>query len=198
MSQAESPAANTPKPRRLRRWLGELAFVLLAVLAVHVYQTWSTARGIAPPLEGVDLHGQPWALADLRGRPVLVHFWATWCPVCRLEQGGIQAVSGDWSVLSVVLEGTSSADLRTYMAREGLSFPVLRDPDGRWAARYGVRGVPASFVVDADGRIRFTSVGYSTETGLRLRLWLAAKLAGPAPRGADSGLTSPLAAEADR
>jgi thiol-disulfide isomerase/thioredoxin len=192
MIPPEISPPNPPKPRR-RRWLMELALVLLAVVAVHAYQTWHTARGIAPPLEGHDLEGRALALADLRGRPVLVHFWATWCPVCRLEQDSIEAISRDWTVLSVALEDTPAADLQTFMDKEGLSFPVLRDSDGRLAARYGVRGVPASFVVDAGGEIRFTSVGYTTGIGLRLRLWLAAKL-----QNAESGLHPFLAAEPTR
>ncbi len=56
---------------------------------------------------------------------------------------------------------------------ESVSFPVLNDPDGAIAAHWGVRGVPASFIVDGAGQIRFVEVGYTTEIGLRLRLWLA-------------------------
>lgn len=173
------------KRRRRWRWLGELALVVLVVAGIHLYQTWNTARGAAPPLAGVDLAGSPLALADLRGRPVLVHFWATWCPVCRFEQDSIEAVSRDWAVLSVVLEETPVEELRTYMNEAGLSFPVLRDPDGALAARYGVRGVPASFVIDAAGNIRFTSVGYTTGPGLRLRLWWAANFGSPSPAESD-------------
>lgn len=197
MNRPESPQS---QPSRLRRWrwLRELAVVALAVLAIHLYQTWNTARGTAPPLEGVDLAGRAVSLAELRGRPVLVHFWATWCPVCRFEQDSIEAVARDWTVLSVALEDTPAADLQTYMDREGLNFPVLRDPDGRLAGRYGVRGVPASFVVDAGGNIRFTSVGYTTGIGLRLRLWLAATFPrAPAPDTV-SGAGSAQAAEATR
>jgi thiol-disulfide isomerase/thioredoxin len=173
--------ATHPRSRRRWRWLAELAAVLLVVFAVHLYRTWDTASGIAPPLAGVDLEGRPLALTELRGRPVLVHFWATWCPVCRFEQDSIQAISRDWTVLSVALEETPVEELRAYMDEAGLSFPVLRDTDGALAARYGVRGVPASFVVDAAGRIRFTAVGYTTGVGLRLRLWLAANWDIPEP-----------------
>ena len=173
------------KPRRRWRWLVEFALVALVVVGIHVYQTWDTARGVAPLLAGVDLNGQPLALADLQGQTVLVHFWATWCPICRFEQDSIEAVSRDWTVLSVALEDTSVEELRTYMKDAGLSFPVLRDPDGALAARYRVRGVPASFVIDAAGNIRFTSVGYTTGPGLRLRLWWAANFGSPSPAESD-------------
>jgi peroxiredoxin len=59
------------------------------------------------------------------------------------------------------------------MRQTGLDFPVLADPDGRIARRWGVFGVPATFVVDAAGQIRAATVGVSTGPGLRARLWLA-------------------------
>ena len=169
-------------PRRRRwRWLREIALVALVLVGIHLYQTRDTAAGAAPPLAGTDLQGLFRSLESLRGQPVLVHFWATWCPICRLEQDSIEAIAADWVVLTVALEDTPAEELRAFMAREGLSFPVLRDADGSLAGRYGVRGVPTSFVVDPAGRIRFTSVGYTTGPGLRLRLWLAATFAGTEP-----------------
>ena len=59
------------------------------------------------------------------------------------------------------------------MMKEGLSFPVLNDRDGALARAYGVGGVPATFIVDPEGRIAFTTVGLSSGPGLRARLWLA-------------------------
>ena len=174
MSQDRAPQ----RSKRRWRWSRDIGLVLLVLIGVHLYQTRDTAGGPAPPLAGTDIQGQPRDLASLRGEPVLVHFWATWCPICALEQDSIDAIAGDWAVLSVALEDTSPEELRAFMAREGLSFPVLRDVDGGFASRYGVRGVPTSFVVDGAGRIRFTTVGYTTGPGLRLRLWLAARYAG--------------------
>ncbi|MFA7386041.1 MAG: protein disulfide oxidoreductase [Thiohalobacteraceae bacterium] len=171
MSRDDAPK----RSRRYWRWLRDLGLVLLVVFGVHLYQTRDTVGGPAPPLAGTDIHGQRQDLASLRGEPVLVHFWATWCPICALEQDSIEAIAADWPVLSVALEDTGSEELRAFMAREGLSFPVLRDVDGGFASRFGVRGVPTSFVVDGTGRIRFTTVGYTTGPGLRLRLWLAAR-----------------------
>lgn len=166
--------ARTRRPR-YRRWLLE-ALVLAAVLsAVHLYQTRDAVDGPAPPLAGVDLDGAPRTLAEFRGRPVLVYFWATWCPVCRAEQGTVRAIAADHAVLSVALEDTAPATLRAYAEEHKLDFPVLRDADGGLAHRYGVRGVPAFFVIDGAGMIRSAAVGYTTGPGLRLRLWWAGR-----------------------
>jgi len=73
----------------------------------------------------------------------------------------------------VAMQSGSDDEVAQYMQKEALSFPVLNDPEGVLAAQWGVRGVPASFIVDTAGRIRFVEVGYTTGIGLRLRLWLA-------------------------
>lgn len=175
MSETQTPSR---KPR-WRRWLID-ALVLIAVLfGVHLYQTRDTARGPAPALDGVGLNGEPLSLDALHGRTVLVQFWATWCPVCRVQEGSIQALSEDWPVLSVALEDTPVEALRAYMHKEGLSFPVLPDTDGALGVRYGVRGTPTSFIIDPAGQIRFTEVGYTTGWGLRLRLWWADNVGSP-------------------
>lgn len=163
----------SPRSHRWRRWAVELLLLVAVLFAVHLYQTRTTAIGAAPPLSGVGLNGEALDLAALRGQTVLVQFWATWCPVCRLQEDSIQAIGQDWPVLSVALEDTPPEVLRAYLRKEGLSFPVLRDIDGTLAARYGVRGTPTSFIVDPAGQIRFTEVGYTTGWGLRLRLWWA-------------------------
>jgi peroxiredoxin len=108
---------------------------------------------------------------------VLVHFWATWCPICRTEQDTINAIARDTpNVITVAMQSGSRDEVEKYLKQQGLSFPVLNDPDGRIAAAWGVHAVPASFIIDPDGQIRFVEIGYTTETGLRLRLWLAAVL----------------------
>jgi peroxiredoxin len=59
------------------------------------------------------------------------------------------------------------------MDEQGLDFPVVLDEQGALAARFGVRGVPASFVLGSGGEIKFKEIGYTTELGLRARMWLA-------------------------
>jgi thiol-disulfide isomerase/thioredoxin len=131
------------------------------------------ASGAAPPLDGALVGGGSFALAAPQERPILVYFWASWCPVCRMSNGDIDALAGDHPVITVAMQSGSEAAVSAYLAREGLSFPVISDPDGALAGRWGVPAVPASFVVDRDGQIRFSSVGYTTGAGLRARLWAA-------------------------
>jgi len=106
-----------------------------------------------------------------------VHFWATWCPVCKAEQGSIAAIAHDHpDVISVAMQSGKPEEVAKYLSDQGIAFPVLNDPDGSISAAWGVHAVPASFIIGPDGQIRFVEVGYTTSLGLRLRLWLAGML----------------------
>ena len=163
--------SDPPKSPSGRRLLRDLALLLLALLAFQWWQGRDAPSGPAPPLSGRLLDGRQVSLADYRGAPLLVHFWATWCPVCRLEEGGIEAVSERWPVVTVATGSGEAEEVRAYLRGQGVSLPVLVDPGGEIARRWGVQGVPASFVLDGGGRVRSATRGYSTAWGLRLRLW---------------------------
>jgi thiol-disulfide isomerase/thioredoxin len=159
--------------RRWARLLLELVVLLLIVAALHAYTTRTTISGTAPAFAGTLLRGTPVSLNAMRGEPVLVHFWATWCPVCRTEQGSVASVAQDYQVVTVAMQSGGAHEVEQYLNEQGVRMPVLVDNKAVLAQRYGVTGVPTTFVVDGDGKIRFVEVGYTTELGIRLRLWLA-------------------------
>jgi thiol-disulfide isomerase/thioredoxin len=160
------------RPRRLLRWLAEASLILAVAAALQFWATRDAVEGAAPALEGAWVNAPPTSGA---GRASLVHFWATWCPSCRLEHGTIQRLSQEHPVVTVAMQSGDAADVAAYLQERGLSFPVRLDERGEAAARWGVRGVPTTFVVDADGQIRFVTTGFTTDVGLRLRLWLAGR-----------------------
>ncbi len=84
---APAPETLPPRRRRLSRWALDLALILAVFLGVQWWQARPLASGAAPPLSGLTLNGQAMDLTSLRGTPVLVHFWATWCPACKLVNG---------------------------------------------------------------------------------------------------------------
>ena len=177
MTETSPPPGQPPAvTRRACRWLrhaGEVILVVALFLVVRAWQQRDVASGPAPALAGQGLDGRQYVLAPSAGQPVLVHFWATWCPICRLEQGSIESLARDYPTITVAMQSGDALSVEQHLKKEGLHFPVINDPDGRIAASWGARAVPASFIVDATGRIRFVEIGYTSELGLRLRLWLA-------------------------
>lgn len=150
------------------------ALIVLAVYVVmHAWQTRDLSEGAAPALEGVSVDADPVSLAKLRGEPVLVHFWATWCGVCRAMEHNIVAVNESVPVITVASLSGSEQEVAAFATEHGATFPILNDPSGALAKRYGVSAFPSTFIVDGDGNIRHAEVGYTTELGMRARMWLA-------------------------
>ena len=85
----------------------------------------------------------------------------------------INRLAADGRVLTVATQSGDAAEVAAYLEAESLTMPTLVDPDGKLAGLYGVLGVPATFIIDGDGEIRFRVLGLSSERGLRLRLWAA-------------------------
>lgn len=154
-------------------WLRDLGLILLLLAAVRGYQHRNLPNGPAPTLAATDVEGVERSLASYRGAPLLLHFWATWCGTCRVEQPNIDALAGDMPVLSVASRSGSAQRVAAFARTNAVVPSVIADPDGALARRFGVGAFPTSFVLDGQGRIRHAEVGYATELGLRVRMWLA-------------------------
>ncbi len=165
------------KPAVAKVWLRraiEALLVIALIAGIRAWQQRDIAGGAAPSLHGTLLDGKSFILPARPAQPVLVHFWATWCTVCRAEQGTIESIAhGNPNVITVAMQSGNRDEVVKHLGEQGLSFPVLNDQDGRISAAWGVRAVPASFIIDTGGQIRFVEIGYTTAIGLRLRLWLA-------------------------
>ncbi len=160
-----------------KRWRNRIAQIVLFVLliaGIRIWQQRDMVSGAAPVLQGMTLAGQSYTLPVHPDHPVLVHFWATWCPICRTEQSAIADIAKDYpNTMTVAMQSGKSDAVENHMREQGVAFSVVNDPDGSIARAWGVHAVPVSFVISPDGNIRFVEVGYTTGIGLRLRLWLA-------------------------
>lgn len=161
------------KPRRWWRWLLEILLILAVVLLLRAWLARDLAQGVAPAFEGHLLDGSPVVLADYAEQPMLLHFWATWCPICRLEEGEIMRLSRSHPVLTVAMQSGTATEVDAHLTERGRELAVVNDPEGQLARIFGVRAVPSTFIIDREGRIVFRKQGYAPPLELRLRLWLA-------------------------
>jgi thiol-disulfide isomerase/thioredoxin len=157
--------------KRWRRGLLEACVLVGGIWAVRAYQARDLASGAMPVRELVSTGGEHLSLHG--PSPVLVHAFATWCGVCRLEEGNVERVAQSARVVGIASQSGSAAEVEAYMRQHGLHYPVVLDRDGSLARKLGVHAFPTSFFVDAEGNIATREVGYTTELGLRVRLWFA-------------------------
>ena len=139
--------------------LGVAWLVVSAEPSLPPADVGAPAPGFALP----DLEGRERALADERGKVVLVNFWATWCKPCEDEMPAMERVYQDLAPegfeLIAISVDESIGEVREFQARLGLSFPILHDPDKDAAARYQSFRYPESFLVDREGTLVARFIG---------------------------------------
>lgn len=179
-AEGAAPRPAIPPPSlgsRALGWLKDLALIGAIFLGVSLWQQRDLLpTDAAPPLSLTTLDGGRITSADLEGQAVLLHFWATWCGVCRQEFGALGRLAGDLPegqrVLTVVLESGSEAEIRAFVDQEGIAYPVaLGGPE--LARTWRVRAFPTTYYLSPDGQIAARDVGMSTSWGMRARLWWA-------------------------
>jgi peroxiredoxin len=182
-----------PKPMRIALPILVIAAIGIAIVVIQrtgdagsddtlsgALDSGTPAKGEpAPDFALPTLDGEQVRLSSLRGTPVVLNFWATWCAPCKAEMPEIEAAyagaQGEFVVLAVNSEGTPTnmarrlaGDFRDEME---LSFPILLDsPSTEVYNQYRLRGLPDTFFIDRDGIIRDVVIGPLTESALREKL----------------------------
>jgi len=113
--------------------------------------------------------GQPQRLSALRGRPVVINFWATWCYACIDEMPAFEQLERTYGnrVAFITLSNEPAGTASAYLARHKLRLPLLEDPQRAIFSAYSITQYPVTVVVDAAGRVSYVSVGGLDWTELR-------------------------------
>ncbi|HEX7018944.1 MAG TPA: TlpA disulfide reductase family protein [Gemmatimonadaceae bacterium] len=151
--------------RRRLRWESLLWIVPAVFIGYRIWPQVAAAFGVAsasapaPPFQLTTLDGRTVTNEQLKGKVVLVNFWATWCPPCRLEMPGFESVyernaGRDFVVLGVAMDAGGSDDVRKFLAERKITYPVAM-ATGEMVQQFGgVNLLPSSFLLDKQGRIR--------------------------------------------
>ena len=113
---------------------------------------------VAPDIALQGLDGKPVTLKDLRGKGVVLNFWATWCPPCRAEMAALNQVQQDLADRGLVVLGVNqledSQTVQRFMQSQGLSFPIALDSFGNASQAYRVSALPSTYFIDRNGIIQ--------------------------------------------
>lgn len=158
--------------RKLVHFFKELAIMAVVVVISANLLSIYNARSIDDaPLQIKHLKLLEGTTYNLpKNKPVVLHFWATWCPVCKAEIDNIQRLGEHYEIVTVAV---NSDDIKHYLKERHLTLRVVDDSDGVLAQAFGVHAFPTTFIYDGNKNLVFSEVGYTSTLGLWLRLLYA-------------------------
>ncbi len=110
--------------------------------------------------------------SEFSDKPILIHFWAIWCPTCKLEAGNIQTISEHFNVITIAVKSGTNAQIQKYLSENDFNFKVINDNNAILSSQFSVPAYPTTFIYNSKGKLEFSEVGYSSLLGLYLRmLW---------------------------
>ena len=161
----------------IKKILKEIAIMALMVLVISNVLSYIRKPDLAdsqlPKIQELLISGEQFNAEMYTDKPLLIHFWATWCPTCKAEADNIQRLSEYYNVLTFAVKSGSDDKLTGYMHDRGFDYMVINDEAGKWASLYKVEGYPTTFIYDNKGKVSFSEVGYTSSIGLLFRMWWA-------------------------
>ena len=159
---------------KIKHYIKEIALFILTMTIVanlmSIYRSQS--------LSNEALNIQQFKLIDNsiykldKTKPILIHFWATWCPTCKLEASNINLLSKHFQIITIAVKSGSDYEIKNYLDEHDYTYKVVNDKNALLSQKFKIAGYPTTFIYDKDQKLRFSEVGYTSTIGLVLRmLW---------------------------
>ena len=160
------------RPKTLLIEAAKLIVMLFVVANIVSYlKKPETIDTTLPHLNVTTIDGNQTNLADYAGKPLILYFWGSWCPICKMSSPVISDLSQNHQVLTIAVNSGSNADIQKFIQEKGLHFPVVNDADGAIAQKFGVDTFPTTFIYNDKGSLVYTDVGYTSKPSLLLKIW---------------------------
>ena len=146
-----------------------LAYILVSVIGYFKKPelSFNTLPSMTIPM----VDGGEFQSSAYHDKPLIVHFWATWCPTCKLEISNFNTLAKSYNLITIAVQSGSNEELEKFMKEKGLQFPLINDRNGVLAKKFAITAYPTTFIFDKDGKVAFSEVGYSSTWGMKLRMW---------------------------
>jgi thiol-disulfide isomerase/thioredoxin len=113
------------------------------------------------------IDGTKYKISD---KPLMIYFWATWCPICKIQSPNIQRLSKDYEVITIAVQSGNEYEIEEYLQKENLDFKVINDFDGSISKQFNIGVYPTTLIYNSKKELVFSDVGYTSTIGLYLRM----------------------------
>lgn len=160
---------------RVKKYLKEIItfFIFITILAniISFYKSSDLNKAALQNINITLLDAQTYTYP--KDKPILIHFWATWCPTCKLEASNIQTISENFEVLTIAVNSGDNNDIEKYMNKHNLNYKVYNDNNGFFAKEFKIAAYPTTFIYNKNKELVFSEVGFTSTLGLWIRMWWA-------------------------
>ncbi|MCD6190031.1 MAG: redoxin domain-containing protein [Sulfurimonas sp.] len=160
---------------RLKHYLKEIAiFIVVMTIFANILSIYKSSdlNNEALTLNSITLMNNE-LYSFKEDKPILIHFWATWCPTCKLEASNIEMISKQYEVISVAVNSGSNKEIQNYLNEHGFTFKVVNDQQSIYSSEFKIAAFPTTFIYDKNRDLVFSEVGYTSTIGLYFRMWWA-------------------------
>lgn len=160
---------------KIKHYFKELIYfiVLMTIFAnaISLYKSRSLNR-TPLTIKSFDLvDGTKYILKN--DKPVLIHFWATWCPTCKLEASNIEFLSNYFEVITIAVNSGIDKELQQYQNSNNHTYKTVNDTTSELASKFNIVAFPTTFIYDKHGELSFADVGYSSLLSIYIKMLLA-------------------------
>lgn len=160
---------------RVKKYLKEIIkfFIFITILAniISLYKSSDLNKAALQNINITLLDAQTYTYP--KDKPILIHFWATWCPTCKLEASNIQTISENFEVLTIAVNSGDNNDIEKYMNKHNLNYKVYNDNNSFFAKEFKIAAYPTTFIYNKNKELVFSEVGFTSTWGLWIRMWWA-------------------------
>ena len=160
--------------KKIKNYIKEIIFIIIAVTVMtNVMSLYKSQSLTHTPLTIHSIKLIDGSVYKVKSdKPILVHFWATWCPICKLEASNITFLSKHFEVLTIAVKSGDNAKVRKFLQEHNYHFKVVNDTNGVLASKFKIAGFPTTFIYNKEHKLAFSDVGYSSTLTLYLKmLW---------------------------
>ncbi len=150
-------------------------FVMLIIITniVSYIRKPNLQNNTLPDLNLTTINNKTISLNSYKNKPLILYFWGTWCPVCKVQSPQIEKLSKTYNVVTIAVNSGSSKETKSYLKKHDFHFLTVSDQTGKISQKFQVNTFPTIFVYNEKGVNIFTEVGYTSPTSIKLKIWLS-------------------------